>query len=260
MQNRWWIIWWHLYRLMPVDTSLVIVGRNAVREALERNPASLEKVCLQRDARGLNRIRKLAARAGVPVRVLPQDGLRNLAGKVPHQGVLAVQAAFKYADYSEMLSAIAPNLDAVRAKRPRLLLLDGIEDPRNFGAVVRSAAAFGVRGMIVCSHHMAPVSTAMVKASSGTATRVPIARVERLADVIPELQERGYFVYGTAANADRSAWDVNWKCPIALVVGSENRGLYPDTERVCDNLIAIPLEGDVESLKCIGGNRHPIGS
>ena len=102
---------WNLYRLMPVDTSLIIVGRNAVREALERNPASLERVCLQRDARGLNRIRKLASRAGVPVRVLPQDGLRNLAGKVPHQGVLALQAAFKYADYSEMLAAIAPNLD-----------------------------------------------------------------------------------------------------------------------------------------------------
>ena len=173
---------------MPVDTSLIIVGRNAVREALERNPASLERVCLQRDARGLNRIRKLASRAGVSVRVLPQDGLRNLAGKVPHQGVLALQAAFKYADYSEMLAAIAPNLDLVRTKRPRLLLLDGIEDPRNFGAAVRSAAAFGVNGVIVCSHHMAPVSTAMVKASSGTATRMPIARVERLADVIPELQ------------------------------------------------------------------------
>ena len=233
---------------MPVDPPLIIAGRNAVREALEHNPASLEKICLQQDARGLKQIRLLASRAGVPVQTLPPDGLRRLAGGVAHQGAIALQAAFTYTDYSVMLATITPDLDTVRAVRPRLLLLDGIQDPRNFGAIIRSATAFGVKGVIVCSHHMAPINTAMVKASSGTALRIPIARVGRLADVIPELKERGYFVYGASASGDSSIWSINWECPLALVVGSEGRGIFPDTERVCDNLISIPMSGAVESL------------
>ncbi len=233
---------------MSADSSFVIAGRNAVREALEHAPASLEKVYLQQNARGLGQIRQRASDAGIPVQILPLEGLQRLAGGVVHQGAIALQTAFAYADYSAMLAEIAPDLDTVRAACPRLLLLDGIQDPRNFGAVIRSAAAFGAGGVIVCSHHMAPVSAAMVKASSGTALRMPIARVGRLADVIPELKERGYFVYGASASGDRSIWSVNWECPLALVLGSEGRGLFSDTERACDHLITIPMSGAVESL------------
>ena len=233
---------------MQVDCPLVIAGRNAVREALEQDPTQLEKVCIQQGVRGMNQIRGLASKAGVPVQFLPQDGLRRLAGGVVHQGVLALRAAFAYADYSVVLAEIAHNLDTVRKKRPRILLLDGIQDPRNFGAIVRSASAFGVRGLIVSSHHMAPINAAMMKASSGTAAHMHIARIGRLADVIPELKERGYFVYGASASGGCSIWKVNWACPVALVVGSEGRGIFPDTERVCDHLISIPLEGKVESL------------
>ncbi len=233
---------------MSVDPPLIIVGRNAVREALECIPESLEKICLQRDARGLNQIQALAHRAGVPVQRLPKEGLRRLADGMTHQGAVALHAAFAYKDYSVMLKEIAADLDSVKKLRPRLLLLDGIQDPRNFGAMVRSAVAFGVQGLIVSAHHMAPVNAAMVKASSGTAVRVPIARVGRLADVIPELKERGYFVYGTAAHGEYSIWDINWKSPVALVIGSEGQGLFLDTERVCDRLVSIPMDGDADSL------------
>lgn len=233
---------------MSTDPPLIVAGRNAVREALQQAPASIEKVCLQQGAQGLHRIKSLASKAGIPIQVLPQEGLRRLAGGIVHQGVLAVQAAFCYVDYSIMLAAIAPDLDTVRVKCPRLLLLDGIQDPRNFGAIVRSAVAFGVHGVIVCSHHMAPINPAMIKASSGTATRIPIARVGRLSDIIPELKERGYFVYGTTAGGSSSMWSIQWECPVALVVGSESKGLFPDTERVCDQLISIPMAGQAESL------------
>lgn len=233
---------------MPTDSPLIITGRNAVREALEQNPESLEKVCLQRETRGLREIRSLATKAGVPIQVLPREGLRRLAGGASHQGAIAQHASFAYVDYSKMLAAIAENLDVVKMQCPRILLLDGIQDPRNFGAIVRSAVAFGVKGIIVCSHHMAPVNAAMVKASSGTAVRMPTARVGRLADVIPELKERGYFVYGTSAQGACSIWNLNWNCPVALVIGSEGRGLFPDTERICDRLVSIPMSGDVESL------------
>ena len=230
------------------DSTLIIAGRNAVREILERNPASIDKVCLQQYSNGLKQIRILASKAGVPIQFVPQDALRRLTGGVVHQGVVAKRAVFTYTDYSDMLSAISTDLDVVRSTRPRLLLLDGIQDPRNFGAIIRSAVAFGVKGVIVSSHHMAPVNAAMVKASSGTALRIPIAQIQRLSDVILELQERGYIVYGASVGGDCSMWNIDWKCPIALVVGSEARGLYPDTERVCDHLISIPMGGDAESL------------
>ncbi len=227
---------------------MIIAGRNAVREALERDAASIEKVCVQKDAQGLGYIKRIASRSQIPLQILPSSGLRRLAGKVAHQGVVALRSAFSYVDYSDMLASIAPNLEAVRANHPRLLLLDGIQDPRNYGAIVRSAVAFGVNGLIVSSHHMASATPAMVKASSGTVTRIPIAQVKRLADIIPELKERGYFVYGSSANGECSIWDVNWRCPIALIIGSEGRGIFVDTERECDKLISIPLMGDVESL------------
>ena len=248
MLIRCWMVLLGLWGLMPADPPLIIIGRNAVREALERDPTQLEKVCIQRGGQGLNRIRSLASRSGVPVQLLPQEGIRRLAGRVVHQGVLALRTAFSYVDYSVMLAEIAPNLDVVQKKCPRLLLLDGIQDPRNFGAIVRSASAFGVNGVIVCSHHMAPINAAMVKASSGTAVHMQIARVGRLADIIPELKERGYYVYGSATSRGHSVWEINWACPVALVIGSEGRGIFPDTERVCDHMVSIPLRGEVESL------------
>ncbi len=233
---------------MPIDSSVIITGRNAVREALEHDSASIDKVCIQQGTRGLGYIKSLASKSKIPIQVLPSGGLRRLVGKVAHQGIVALQSTFSYMDYSDMLASIAPDLDSVRANRPRILLLDGIQDPRNFGAIVRSAVAFDVNGLIVCSHHMASVTPAMVKASSGTATRIPIARIQRLADIIPELKERGYFIYGSSANGECSIWNVDWQCPVALVIGSEGRGLFVDTERECDKLISIPIKGDVNSL------------
>jgi len=233
---------------MSDHSSLIITGRNPVREVLERDPLSIEKIYLLKDATRLNYIRSLALQNQIPVQILPLHGLKRVAGGALHQGVIAVQPAFSYSDYTIMLAEIAPNLDSVRSLQPRLLLLDGIQDPRNFGAIVRCAVAFDVKGIIVSSHHMAPVSPAMVKASSGAVLRIPIARVRRLADIIGELKERGYHVYGASGDGSVSMWDTNWKRPIALVIGSEGRGLFPDTEHVCDQLLSIPIHGDMKSL------------
>ena len=233
---------------MSDHTPLIIAGRNPVREVLERDPHSIEKIYLLRDAKRLHHIRSLAHQKQIPVQVLPAGGLKRLAGGALHQGVIAVQPAFAYADYTAMLAKIAPDLDTVRSLQPRLWLLDGIQDPRNFGAIVRCAVAFDVKGILVSSHHMAPVSPAMVKASSGAALRIPIARVGRLADVIGEIKERGYYVYGASHSGSVSMWNINWKYPIALVIGSEGRGLFSDNERLCDQLLSIPISGDMESL------------
>ena len=234
--------------LRDMERGVVIAGRNAVREALEREPLHLEKVLLQRGARGLQFLRGKAARAGVPVQEVPTAGLVRLAGNTLHQGALALRTSLAYHDCNKMLARIAPSLDEVRQQCPRLLLLDGVQDPRNFGSVVRTAVAAGVAGIIVPQRRMAPVSTAMIKASSGTASRIPIARVNRLADVIPSLQERGFYIYGASGYGTSTMWEVNWNRPIGLVLGGEGSGLRTDTERACDVTVSIPMSGDSESL------------
>ena len=230
------------------DLPTIVTGRNPVREMLERTPESMERVLLQQNGRGLGAVRRSAAAAGVPVQMVPLQRIRALAGNVLHQGVVAICAAAAFHGLEDMLAAVAPDLDAVRDRKPRLLMLDRIEDPRNFGALVRTAAAAGVKGIIVPSRNMAPVSPLMVKASAGTALRIPIARTEDLATSIEGLKERGYFVAGAVQEGGGSVWKVDWDRPLVLIVGSEGAGIHPRVASQCDFLVSIPMPGDVESL------------
>lgn len=231
------------------DTSL-IVGRNPVREALERRPERVEKVMVRRGAGGgaIRAIRQAASAAGVPVQHVPAARIDHEAGDVNHQGVIALAAPVRYREAEALLAAIAPSWDDVRARKPLLLVVDRVTDPRNFGAILRSAVAAGVDGVFVPNRHMAPLNAAALKASAGTATRAPIARVADLPQLLKQLKERSYWVIGADGSADTSLWDVDWDRPVALVIGSEGEGLHPAVHEVCDHLVAIPLRGPVESL------------
>ena len=240
------------------DTPDLLFGRNPVREALERGDGRIEKVMLQQGAHGsaIDAIRRAAKAAGVPVQVVPPARLHHLAPGDTHQGVVAVTAPVAYADPDEMLSAIAPTLDDVRAARPVLLALDEVEDPHNFGAILRSAVAAGVAGVLVPDRRMAPLSATAVKASAGMALQLPIARTGNLADALMALKERGYWIAGLdggapdGADADRTTtvWAYDWARPVCLVVGNEGRGLRPRVRAACDALVAIPMPGPAESL------------
>lgn len=227
-----------------------IIGRNPVREALERDDIGLEKVMIEQNASGraISAIRSAAQRAGVPVQYVPQARIDHEAGNGNHQGVLAIAAPIRYRNVDDLLSGIAPTWDDVQQQKPLLLVIDRVTDPRNFGAILRSAVAAGVDGVIVPARSMAPLSTVAVKASAGTATRIPIGRVGDLAQVLVQLKERGYWVVGAAGEADASVWEVEWDRPVAVVVGSEGEGLHPDVAEACDTLAAIPMRGPAESL------------
>lgn len=231
------------------DTS-VIVGRNPVREALERRAASVEKVLLQKGGGGapVEAIRRLASEHGVPFQYVPAGKLNSLAKGLNHQGALAFAAPVAYHDVDEMLAAIAPDLQAVQSQQPVLLLLDGIEDPYNFGAMLRSAVAAGVEGVIVPKHGMAPLNAAALKASAGTAGRIPVARVTNLADQLYALKERGYWVVGADGEGEETVWTMDWDRPLALVMGSEGKGLHRRVAELCDYRVAIPMRGPAESL------------
>ena len=227
---------------------LPVVGRHPVREALEREPAQIGKVFLQQGLRSLSPFRRQAIRASVPVQDVPLARLNRMAAGVPHQGVVAVRAALSYVDLDVMLRGAAPDLDAVRAKKPRLLVLDSIEDPRNYGALIRTAVAAGMAGIIVPTRRMAPLSAAVVKASAGTASRVPIARTKDLPASLYQMKERGYYVAGTSMRRGTSVWSVDWNRPMVFVIGSEGKGLRPKVAAECDFMVTIPMPGDVESL------------
>ena len=236
---------------MPKKSSpdtLLIVGRNPVREALEREPGRIEKVMVQQGGRGLDALRRAASEAGVPLQYVPPKRLNQVAAGLRHQGVVAWTTPIAYHDVDAMLAVVAPDLDAVQRQKPLLLVLDRIEDPHNFGAMVRTAVAAGVGGVIVPKQHMAPLNATVIKASAGTAMRLPIARVDDLAEVIEQLKERGYWVMGAAESGDTSVWDADWDRPLALVMGSEGKGLHARVASACDYLVSIPMRGDAESL------------
>jgi 23S rRNA (guanosine2251-2'-O)-methyltransferase len=221
-----------------------------VLEALERGELGIQKVMLEQGASGsrIGEIRSLAEERGTPVQYVPAARLRHEADGASHQGVVAITTPIRYREVDEMLSDIAPTWDAVQTKKPRLLVVDRVTDPRNFGAMLRSAVAAGTDGVIVPTREMAPLNAAAIKASAGTAPRIPIARSDDLPRVLTQLKERGYFVYGAEGAAETSHWAADWDRPVAVVLGSEGEGLAPDVADACDQLVSIPLQGPVDSL------------
>ena len=232
----------------------VLAGRHPVRDALDLADGRIEKVYLQKGVHGsaIDGIRRAAKAAGVPVQMVPKPKVDALAPQAEHQGVVAVVAPVAYADLDEMLAGIAPTLDVVRETKPVLVALDEVEDPRNFGAILRSAVAAGTAGAIVPERRMAPLSAVAIKASAGTALQIPVARVANLVDAIQQLKERGYWVVGLADDADgdkaTTVWTYDWDRPVVVVVGNEGSGLRPGVRAVCDALASIPMRGPAESL------------
>lgn len=231
------------------DTS-TIIGRQPVLEALERGDVGIEKVMLEQGASGqaIGAIRSLAGERGAPVQYVPEARLRHEAEGAAHQGVVAIAAPLRYRAVDEMLTEIAPTWEDVQTAKPLLLVIDRVTDPRNFGALLRTAVAAGTDGVIVPSREMAPLNAAAIKASAGTAPRIPIARADDLARVLTQLKERGYWICGADAEAETTLWDVEWDRPMAVVLGSEGEGLASDVASACDERVSIPMRGPAESL------------
>jgi len=235
---------------MSDSESSTFIGRNPVLEALERGDVGIEKVMLEPGVGGerIGAIRSLADAQGVPVQYVPTTRLDHEAQGAVHQGVVAIAAPIQYAAVDAMLSEIAPTWDDVQARQPLLLVIDRVTDPRNYGAMLRSAVAAGVDGVIVPATSMAPLNAAAIKASAGTATRLPIARTGDLARTLDALKERGYWICGAEGAAETTLWEVDWDRPLAVVMGSEDKGLAPDVAAACDVLTSIPMRGPADSL------------
>jgi len=219
-----------------------LVGIHAVREALRATPARVQKVLLsasRRDPR-TREISELARAHGVPVFKEPPQTLDRLAPGLKHQGVLAEMAPLPWLSPEELLARVPPPV--------LLVVLDEIEDPRNFGAIARSVDAVGGHGLLVHERGQAPPSAVAVAASAGALLHLPCARLKNIADGISFLKSRGVWVVGLSPSAPTLWSAFDYTVPVALVLGSEGRGLRPRVAGACDALVSLPVRGKVESL------------
>jgi 23S rRNA (guanosine2251-2'-O)-methyltransferase len=223
----------------------VAYGIHAVRVLLTRHPERVRRVLLAsgRDAGRLAEIRALAQRAGVQVAAADDALLAKHAEGERHQGVVA-EIVPRAGDPETQLEEA---LEAAGAA-PLLLVLDGVQDPHNLGASLRSADAAGVAAVIVPRDRAAGLTPVVRKVAAGAAETVPLVPVVNLARTLRDLKERGVWLVGTDDAADKTLYDADLKGPLALVMGSEGEGMRRLTRECCDQLVSIPMAGAVESL------------
>jgi 23S rRNA (guanosine2251-2'-O)-methyltransferase len=219
----------------------VLHGIHAVSEALKAYPEKIERICVDRRQKNLRiqAIIDLARQNGVRIAFENKSWIDRKTEGARHQGVLCYAAAVDTYDVDDVLE---------QAKSPGLLVvLDGIEDPHNLGAVLRSAEAAGADGVFLPRHRSASLSATVVKASAGAVSHVKVVRTLNVAQLIEFLKEKGYWVAGLHADADKSIWDSDLTVPIALILGNEGSGLHRLVREKCDFLLSLPVPGKVGS-------------
>jgi 23S rRNA (guanosine2251-2'-O)-methyltransferase len=224
----------------------VIFGVRPVEEVCRARPREVAVVYLAEGTRGAEVDRAVAAARdrGITVELRPRAVVADLAGRgSTHQGIAAVVGGYRYAAVEDLLARAASASEA-----PLLVLLDGVTDPHNLGAVVRSAEVLGAHGVVIPERGAAPVSGATVKASAGATERVLVSQVPRLLGAIDDLRDQGVRVLGAAAEKGEPIHAVDLTGPTAFVLGSEGRGTREAVARRCDGLVQIPQRGQVASL------------
>jgi len=215
----------------------ILSGIHPVAEAL-RAKRPLERILVAQGAGGprVQKIIDMARRAAVPVRFEPRGALDRLAGSAAHQGVVAMGAANKYADFEAAISS------------PLVVVLDGVEDPHNLGAIIRTAHAAGAGAMIIPERRAAGVTDVVAKAAAGALEYLPITRVTNINRALEELKEKGYWIYGLDERGTETYDQVDYAAPTAFVLGGEGKGLHEQVRKHCDILVRIPMAGKISSL------------
>ncbi len=223
----------------------LIGGRRPVVEALAagRTAQRLLVAAGSRPSPELKALLAAARSASVPIQTVDADELRRLAGFDGHQGVLLEVADRRWSDLPEILARAR-----LRGHDPLVLVLENLQDPMNFGTLLRSAEAAGVDGAVFPERGAAPLSAAAVKASAGASEHLLLARVESLGEAIRDLQDRGLRVVAADQDAAATAWTADLTGPLAIVVGSEGSGVSGATRRRCDLLVRFPMAGQIASL------------
>ena len=221
-----------------------IEGKNAVMEALKAG-RPLDKIYIARGEqdKALRFIAQKGKAAGAVISEVDRRKLDAMSVTHAHQGVVAVAAVREYSSVADILA-----LAAQKGEAPLIVVCDEISDPHNLGAIIRTAECAGAHGVVIPRHRSAGVTAVVEKTSAGAVEHMAVARVGNLAAALKELQQAGVWIFGTAADGDKTLWDADLKGPAALVIGSEGSGMSRLTRESCDFLLSIPLRGRVSSL------------
>lgn len=226
----------------PKKSSLII-GRQAILQALQEGKA-LDRIYFDTKAigQGIDEIRKLATKEAVPINYVPAAKLNSFnAGE--HDGAIAQIARVQYQELQEVISFVVESGEV-----PLFLILDGITDIRNIGGIARTAFCCGVHAIIIPDKGVGALNEDAVLTSAGALESIAVCRVRSLMKTVDDLHLNGIKVYATEMTASKNVYDLDLKEPLALVMGSEENGIYPALLKICDEQLKIPMKGDFESL------------
>lgn len=223
----------------------VIYGINPLLEMLHSHPAMVEKIFVAegRGGAAVQKILKLAADHRIPVEFGGRERLEKLAPRSVHQGVVGLCREHAYATVDEVIAH-----RHAKSKHNLVVLLDSVTDPQNLGSIIRTAHCCGANGVIIPENRAASVTASVAKASAGAFEHLPVAMVVNLVRTIEYLKEKEFWIYGADADAPSDMRSLNYEGHVALVMGSEGRGIRPLIRKHCDFLISIPMRGRVASL------------
>ncbi|EPZ38008.1 MULTISPECIES: 23S rRNA (guanosine(2251)-2'-O)-methyltransferase RlmB [Anoxybacillus] len=242
----------------------LIIGKNPVLEAL-KSGREMNKIWIAEGSqRGqMQPIIQLAKEMGITVQYVPKKKMDQLS-EGNHQGVIAQVAAYRYYDVDDLFKKAEE-----RGEAPLFIILDELEDPHNLGSIMRTADAVGAHGIIIPKRRSVGLTATVAKASTGAIEHVPVARVTNLARTVDELKDRGVWIFGTDAKGNEDYRQLDGVIPLALVIGSEGKGISRLLRDKCDVLVRLPMVGHVTSLNAsvaasllmyeVYRKRHPLG-
>jgi len=234
---------------LTTHNSPIIYGVLPVLEALRAENRRIEKIFVAETSREkrLGEIFRLARRNGVVLQKVPRENLLRLVeADANHQGVVAFVASADYAESKELLDEIFQKIK--NGEKPLIVVLDGIEDPRNLGAILRSVECAGADAVFIPERRAAGLTETVVKSSAGATEYVKVAKIANTNHLIDELKENNIWVVGASGEAETDYTDWDWRVPCALVLGGEGKGLHRLAAEKCDTLVKIPMRGKIQSL------------
>ncbi|MBQ8682285.1 MAG: 23S rRNA (guanosine(2251)-2'-O)-methyltransferase RlmB [Selenomonadales bacterium] len=222
----------------------MIVGRNSVMEAL-KSGRSINKLWIAKGDRqgSVREIAALAKKQGIIVQEVDERKVKDLAGDMRHQGVLAFVSPVEYKDWEDVLAGVM-----ARGEVPLFILLDELEDPHNLGAILRTSDAAGAHCVLIPKRRACPLNATVAKTSAGAVEYVPVAQIGNIAQTIRSLKKAGFWVVGADMDGAENFYEANLTGPLLLIVGSEGKGMGRLTKEQCDFLVKIPMHGRINSL------------
>lgn len=228
---------------MAIKKSSIIIGRQPLVEALQSGKA-IDKILLQKNANGevIQQIRALSREYNIPIQLVPVEKLNGLT-KANHQGVIAFVALVQYLDLQQVIDHVVSNGDV-----PLFLMLDGVTDVRNIGAIARTAVCCGAQAIIIPDKGVGALNEEAMKSSAGALEKIHICRVNSLLKAVDDLHLNGIVVYTSEMRADKNVYDLDFSVPCCVIMGDEGRGVQPYLAKAADAFFKIPMAAKFDSL------------